>query len=105
MSSEAAGNGRPGDGEFAVRVEGLSKRYELGEHASLRNTLRTALRRGTTNPSIDALADVSFDVDRGCGFGIVGPNGSGKSTALMILAGITVPSAGSLTVRGRVLPM
>jgi lipopolysaccharide transport system ATP-binding protein len=107
MSSDRlpSSNGPDGAAEIAVRAEGLSKRYLLGEHASLRNTIRMALGRRPANPPIDALSDVSFAVERGCGFGIVGPNGSGKSTALMILAGITLPSAGSITVRGRVLPM
>jgi ABC-type polysaccharide/polyol phosphate transport system ATPase subunit len=106
MSSEATLE-RDGTGtaELAVRADGLSKRYLLGEHASLRNTLNVALRRPSAARPIDALSDVSFSVQRGCVFGIVGPNGSGKSTALTILAGITLPSAGSVSVRGRVLPM
>jgi ABC-type polysaccharide/polyol phosphate transport system ATPase subunit len=48
--------------------------------------------------------DLAHDLHRR-GFGVVGTNGSGKSTVLQVLTGITVPSAGSVTVRGRVMPV
>jgi ABC-type polysaccharide/polyol phosphate transport system ATPase subunit len=41
-------------------------------------------------------------VPRGATFGVIGENGSGKSTLLKLLAGITKPTHGSLTVDGRV---
>ena len=46
--------------------------------------------------------DVSFTVERGQTFCIVGQNGSGKSTLLQMVAGILQPSAGAVTVNGRV---
>jgi len=49
-----------------------------------------------------ALQDVSFDVNEGDRIGIIGRNGAGKSTLLKILSRITEPSAGRITIRGRV---
>ena len=49
-----------------------------------------------------ALKDVSFDVARGEGFGIVGHNGSGKTTLLTILLGTVLADRGSVSLRGRI---
>ena len=48
-----------------------------------------------------ALDDVSFTVGEGDGVLIHGDNGSGKSTLAWIMAGLTVPTAGSCRVKGR----
>ncbi len=47
-----------------------------------------------------ALAGVSFDIARGEFFGLLGPNGAGKTTLISVLAGLTQPTAGRVTVMG-----
>jgi len=98
----------------AIRVEGLGKRYRLGDrerYIALRDVLARAVkapfrRRSGTNGNgqahIWALRGVNFAVAEGETIGIVGRNGAGKSTLLKILSGITLPSEGSAEVRGRV---
>jgi lipopolysaccharide transport system ATP-binding protein len=102
--------------ESAIRVERLSKRYQIGEresHPGLRDALSrtvSAAIRGLRNgrrPSrerraIWALKDVSFDVERGEIVGIIGRNGAGKSTLLKILSRITEPTEGWAEVHGRI---
>ena len=91
---------------MAVSVDGVTKEYFLGEHRSLQLTARRLVRRLTpqTKPFI-ALSKVSFSIQRGEALGVVGTNGSGKSTLLQILAGVTLPTQGRMTIRGRVLPL
>ena len=48
-----------------------------------------------------ALQDVSFSVSEGEALGIVGHNGAGKTTILKLLSGITAPTRGRITTRGR----
>ena len=49
-----------------------------------------------------ALQDVSFNIDKGCSFGIVGHNGTGKSTLLSLILGSIKPDKGSIKCNGRV---
>jgi len=49
---------------------------------------------------VDAVADISFRVERGELLGYLGPNGAGKSTTIKMLTGILVPSSGRVTVAG-----
>ena len=49
-----------------------------------------------------AVDGVSFDIAAGELVGYLGPNGAGKSTTIKILTGILVPTAGEVTVDGRV---
>ena len=49
-----------------------------------------------------AVDDLSFELRRGECLGLIGHNGAGKSTLLKLLNGIIKPSAGRITLRGRV---
>jgi lipopolysaccharide transport system ATP-binding protein len=52
-----------------------------------------------------AVNDVSFVVYQGEAFGIVGRNGAGKSTLLALIGGILRPTAGEISVTGRISPL
>ena len=55
--------------------------------------------------AVQALSDVSFDVDEGKVNGLVGANGAGKSTLLKIIAGALPPDSGELALDGRPLAL
>ena len=59
---------------------------------------------GVTRRFGDAMAldGVSFEIRPGEAVGVIGKNGSGKSTLMKILSRLGIPSAGQVTVRGRV---
>lgn len=86
-------------GAAAVALENVGKDFRVrtaGRRASLIGGDRGERR------TLRALDGVSFEVARGEIFGIVGLNGSGKSTLLKIVAGITLPTRGTVRVDGRV---
>lgn len=62
-----------------VAVENLSKTYKDGHRA---------------------VADLSFEVQRGQVVGLLGPNGAGKTTALRMMMGLIFPTNGSIYLNG-----
>jgi len=88
-----------------IRFDHVSKRYRLGQaRVSLPGLVSGWLGRDLTRDAdhVDALHDVSFEVERGGSLALVGPNGAGKTTILKLLARITQPSQGTVSVGGRV---
>ena len=47
-----------------------------------------------------ALRECTLEIPAGCVAALVGPNGAGKTTLLNLAVGLTVPSAGEVTVLG-----
>jgi ABC-type polysaccharide/polyol phosphate transport system ATPase subunit len=92
----------------AIEVTHASKVYRRFSHRRQFATLKSALlsRSLISNlrpeETFTALADVSLTVPAGRTLGVIGRNGSGKSTLLKLVAGITKPTTGSVTVNGRV---
>ncbi len=93
-----------------IEVNHITKEYRLGQLQSLKHSLQRAAAklRGQPvheRPLFKALDDVDFKVEAGEVLGIIGHNGAGKSTLLKMLAQISVPTQGSVTIRGKVAPL
>jgi lipopolysaccharide transport system ATP-binding protein len=93
----------------AVRIDDVSKRYYIEDAngaGSLRDRLGKVVSRRSGGPRGDAaiwaLRHVSFEVPHGKVMGILGRSGSGKTTHMRIVARITSPTEGHVTVQGRV---
>jgi homopolymeric O-antigen transport system ATP-binding protein len=107
--------------DIAIRIDRLSKEYQIGKAQTSYRTLRDTLtdlvgspfrrllraRAGTPGSARDAyqvfraLDDVSLEVKRGEVLGIIGRNGAGKSTLLKVLSRITEPDSGLVEIYGR----
>jgi len=110
--------------DMMIKAEGLGKKYLIGHQTqkgryetvrdvavrNIKKSVRLAkdMLKGKTiilGDSIEevwALRDISFEITRGEVIGVIGRNGAGKSTLLKVLSRITEPSAGRVTIQGRV---
>src|SRR5918992_3962896 len=80
--------------ELAISIQSLSKTYPVPFRR-----LRAFFRRPAKEP-VEALRDVSFDVNTGEIFGLIGRNGAGKTTLTKFVATLVQPTTGSVSVRG-----
>jgi ABC-2 type transport system ATP-binding protein len=91
--------------ELAIEVVDVAKSFRIPRPSGqvpLRHRFVHPLSRAGRD--LQALRDVSFEVERGEFFGIIGRNGSGKSTLLKLLAGTYSADRGRIRVAGRLAP-
>ena len=82
-----------------INVQNLSKVYPVAnKDPGLKGTLRHFFRR--TYHNIEAVKQVSFQIEPGEIVGFLGPNGAGKTTTLKMFTGLIHPSTGSVSVSG-----
>ncbi len=92
----------------AIDIDHATKTYRRYGRRRQFATLKSALLSGSLITDLKpaetftALQDVSLRVEAGETVGVIGPNGSGKSTLLKLVAGITKPTSGTVSVRGRI---
>lgn len=58
---------------------------------------------GLFKKKVQAVRDLSFEVQRGEVLGLIGPNGAGKSSTIRLLLGLSRPDSGSILFRGKPL--
>ncbi len=94
---------------YAIKVENLSKSFQLKKRYRQSVTLKSALinlikgqRVIEPERTFQALQNLSLEIPQGTTVGIIGSNGSGKSTLLKLIAGLHRPNSGSVDVNGRI---
>ena len=85
--------------EKAIKVKGLKKTFKIklkekGFIGSIKSMFKTKYKK------VNAVNDISFEVDKGEMIAFIGPNGAGKSTTIKMLTGILYPDSGDIEVMG-----
>ena len=88
--------------DIAIKINDVSKLYKLYDKPTDRLKESLGLTKAKKYKEHYALRNVSFDVKRGECVGIIGTNGAGKSTILKIITGVLNPTAGEVTINGRI---
>ncbi len=83
----------------SVVVSNLSKTFKVPvREPGLLNSIRSLFKREFR--VVDAVKDVSFELEPGVVVGFLGPNGAGKTTTLKMLSGLLYPNSGDARVLG-----
>jgi ABC-type polysaccharide/polyol phosphate transport system ATPase subunit len=87
-----------------IELNGVGLTFRPKSRQTLKEFLigKKILRGRAPIMEVKALQDVTMKVGQGDRVGVIGHNGAGKSTLLRVLAGIYQPTAGTMTVEGRV---
>ena len=93
------------DADWAVRCDGVGKRFKIYGNPWHRVAEWASLNLATLHRDFWAVRGVSFELRRGECLGVIGRNGSGKSTLLKVVTGVAVPTEGAAAIRGRVLSL
>ncbi len=88
--------------DIAIKIEDVSKLYKLYDKPTDRLKESLGLSKQKKYKEHYALRNINFDVKRGECVGIIGTNGAGKSTILKIITGVLNPTAGNVTINGRI---
>lgn len=90
------------DNKNAIEVRNVSKNFKvyLDKGHTIKEKVLSSKRRRYEERKV--LKDISFDVKKGEGLGLIGHNGCGKSTMLKLLTKIMYPDSGTIKMTGRV---
>ena len=84
-----------------INVNHINKTFKVAKRRSgLKAALKSFFKREYQH--IEAVKDISFEIEKGEIVGYIGPNGAGKSTTIKILSGILVPDSGKCTINGMI---
>ncbi len=84
-----------------ISFNNVSKNFKLSQRKKgIKGALLGLFKR--EYKTIEALKNVSFEVEEGDIVGYIGPNGAGKSTTIKIMSGILVPTSGDCVIDGYV---
>ena len=87
--------------EVAVKIEGLCKDYKMFARKKDR-LLETLFPFMERHGVFHAMQDFNLEVRKGEVLGVLGKNGAGKSTLLKMITGVVTPTAGKITLNGKV---
>jgi ABC-2 type transport system ATP-binding protein len=91
------GPARPAASVAQGSIDGIGSNIQSREILLPMIAIRNLTKRYGDFTAVD---DISLEVARGEIFGFLGPNGAGKTTTIRILAGLSLPTSGTVRING-----
>lgn len=93
--------------EEVLVVDNVSMRFNLMENKvdNIKEYFIKMIKNELHYQEFWALHNVSFTLNKGDRLGILGLNGAGKSTLLKIIAGVLKATEGSVSIKGKIVPL
>lgn len=90
-----------------IKVNHVGMKFNLSQEKvdNLKEYVIKFIKREIQYNEFWALKDVTFQVEEGDRVGILGLNGAGKSTLLKVISGVLKPTEGSVSTKGKLVPM
>lgn len=94
-------------GNIVLDVKNVGVKFNLSAEKvdNLKDYFIKFIKRDLHFQEFWALKDISFQVEKGQRVGILGLNGAGKSTLLKVVSGVLKATEGTVTARGRIVPL
>lgn len=89
----------------AISLHHVNKNYFMQHQRTLKEFFQALFYGEKTLEQVHALKNVSFHLNKGESVGIVGRNGAGKSTLLKLIAQVSKPTSGTVSVHGKLAPL
>jgi ABC-type polysaccharide/polyol phosphate transport system ATPase subunit len=91
--------------DTVIEITNASKRYKLFKSKKHRAVAAILPFLGKQHRDFYSLHNINLTVNKGEIVGILGKNGSGKSSLMKLVAGVTVPTSGTVKVKGNLVPL
>ncbi len=83
-----------------IKLSHIRKTFRVAKRdAGFKNAVKSFFVR--KYDEIQALSDISFEINDGEMVGYIGPNGAGKSSTIKVMSGILTPDSGECLINGR----
>lgn len=88
-----------------ITLDHVEKFFYFQHQKTVKEFIQALFVKQKTLERMHALKDVSFAIEKGETVGIIGKNGAGKSTLLKLIAGVSSPTSGTVSIHGKVAPL